>query len=73
MLITPSSISRAPSGSGDTWAGLRSELAERVLSGPGLRLNWLAKLDRSSLLEELLAGGAAGRAGGGRAAARARL
>ena len=61
MLIAPSSIPPAP-GSGDADAGLRAELAERVLSGPGLWLDWLAELDRASLLEELLAGDAVGRA-----------
>jgi Transposase DDE domain/Insertion element 4 transposase N-terminal len=62
MLIAPSSIPPSPSGSGDADAGLRAELAERVLSGPGLWLDWLAELDRASLLEELLAGDAVGRA-----------
>ncbi|HXZ71100.1 MAG TPA: transposase domain-containing protein [Streptosporangiaceae bacterium] len=62
MLIAPSSIPPAPSGGGDADAGLRAELAERVLSGPGLWLDWLAELDRASLLEELLAGDAVGRA-----------
>ena len=62
MLIAPSSIPPAPSGGGDADAGLRAELAERVLSGPGLWLDWLAELDRASLLEELLAGDAFGRA-----------
>jgi Insertion element 4 transposase N-terminal/Transposase DDE domain len=63
MLIAPSSSPPAASGSGDAAdAGLRAELAERVLSGPGLWLDWLAELDRASLLEELLAGDAVGRA-----------
>jgi hypothetical protein len=34
----------------------------RVLSGPGLWLDWLEELDRASLLEELLAGDVIGRA-----------
>jgi len=34
---------------------VRAELAARMLSGPGLWLEWLAEMDRSSLLEELLA------------------
>ncbi len=55
MVITPSSIPAAPSGAGDADAVPRAELAERVLSGPGLWLDWLAELDRASLLEELLA------------------
>src|SRR5260370_42620484 len=62
MLIPPSSIPPAPSGSGDADAGLGAELAERVLSGPGLWLDWLAEPARASLLGELLAGDAAGRA-----------
>ena len=52
MLITPSSI--PPVFSGDD-SGPRPELAERVLSGPGLWLDWLEELDRASLLEQLLA------------------
>ena len=48
MVITPSGA-----GAGD--AGPRAELAIRMLSGPGLWLEWLAEMDRSSLLEELLA------------------
>ncbi len=54
MLLTPPSISPAPSGDGDPVPG--GGLAGRVLSGPGL---WL---DRASLLEELLAGGVIARA-----------
>jgi hypothetical protein len=55
MLLTPSSISPAPSGDGGDAPS--SGLAERVLSGPGLWLAWLEELDRASLLEELLASG----------------
>jgi hypothetical protein len=52
MLLAPSSIAPAPSGEAPS-----SELAGRVLSGPGLWLDWLEELRRESLLEELLAGG----------------
>ena len=51
MLIVPSSILPAPSGGGDAVP----DLAGRVLSGPGLWLDWLGELRRASLLEELLA------------------
>ena len=62
MVITPSSIPPAPPcgmGAADTVP--RAELAERVLSGPGLWLDWLEELDRASLLEELLANDVIGR------------
>ena len=52
MLLAPSSIAPAPSGEAPS-----SDLAGRVLSGPGLWLDWLEELRRESLLEELLAGG----------------
>src|SRR5438046_516923 len=58
MLLTPSSISPAPSCD----SGPREGLAERVLSGPGLWLDWLEELQRESLLEELLADGVIARA-----------
>jgi ATP-dependent Lhr-like helicase len=61
MVITQSSISPAPPAGGDADAVPRAELAEWVLSGPGLRLDWLAGLDRASLLEDLLADDALGR------------
>jgi hypothetical protein len=60
MLITSPSIPPAPSG--DDGANLGTELAGRVLSGPGLWLDWLADLQRESLLEELLADGMIARA-----------
>jgi hypothetical protein len=53
MLIASSSIS--PAQPGDDGAAPCPELSERVLSGPGLWLDWLGELDRASLLEELLA------------------
>ncbi len=40
----------------------RTDLAGRVLSGPGLWLEWLGELQRASLLEELLAEGVIARA-----------
>jgi len=50
-----------PAGHDHTEAGeedrLRADLASRVLSGPGLWLDWLGDLDRRGLIEELLAGG----------------
>jgi hypothetical protein len=55
MLIMPSSIPPVPDGDGDAVPG--ADLAGRVLSGPGLWLDWLEELDRASLLEELLAEG----------------
>ena len=60
MLIAPSSI--PPALPGDADAGPDPGLAARVLSGPGLWLDWLEELDRASLLEELLAGDVIGRA-----------
>jgi hypothetical protein len=60
MLITPSSIPSAPSGDGGAVPG--TDLASRVLSGPGLWLDWLGELQRASLLEELLADGVIARA-----------
>ena len=60
MLITPSSIPPAPAGDSDAVPG--ADLAERVLSGPGLWLDWLGELQRESLLEELLADGVIARA-----------
>ena len=53
MLITPSSIPPAQPGDDDAIGG--AGLAGRVLCGPGLWLDWLEKLQRASLLEELLA------------------
>src|SRR5216684_1021191 len=35
--------------------GLRADLASRILSGPGLWLDWLEERDRHGLIEELLA------------------
>ena len=58
MLVMPSSIPSVPpvpAGDGDAVPG--AGLAGRVLSGPGLWLDWLEELDRASLLEELLADG----------------
>ncbi len=60
MLVMPSSIPPAPAGDGDAVPG--TDLAGRVLSGPGLWLDWLGELQRESLLEELLAGGVIARA-----------
>jgi hypothetical protein len=60
MLIASSSIS--PAQSGDDGAAPCPGLPERVLSGPGLRLDWLVALDRASPLEELLAEDVIGRA-----------
>src|SRR5713226_42027 len=60
MLIAPSSMLPAPPGDGD--AVPCGDLAERVLSGPGLWLDWLGELDRQSLREEPLAGGVIARA-----------
>ena len=60
MLIMPSSIPPAPAGDGDAVPG--ADLAGRVLSGPGLWLDWLGELQRESLLEELLADGVIARA-----------
>jgi hypothetical protein len=58
MLVVPSSIPSALSGDGDAVP----DLAGRVLSGPGLWLEWLGELQRASLLEELLAGDVIARA-----------
>ena len=58
MLVMPSSIPSVPpvpARDGDAVPG--AGLAGRVLSGPGLWLDWLEELDRASLLEELLADG----------------
>ena len=60
MLVMPSSIPPAPARNGDAVPG--TELAGRVLSGPGLWLDWLEELQRESLLEELLAEGVIARA-----------
>lgn len=59
MLITPPSIPPAPPGDGGAQC---PDVAERVLSGPGLWLDWLEELQRESLLEELLADGVITRA-----------
>ena len=42
MLVMPSSIPPVPAGDGDAVPG--ADLAERVLSGPGLWLDWLARV-----------------------------
>ena len=60
MLITPPSIPPPLAGDGDAVPG--ADLAERVLSGPGLWLDWLGELQRESLVEELLADGMIARA-----------
>ena len=53
MLIASSSIPPVLPGDGDAVPG--TDLAGRVLSGPGLWLDWLEELQRGSLLEDLLA------------------
>jgi hypothetical protein len=60
--MPPASSSIPPPAAADSEDASRAGLAERVLSGPGLWLEWLGELRRDSLLEELLADGAAGRA-----------
>jgi len=60
MLVMPSSIPSAPPGDGDAVPG--AGLAGRVLSGPGMWLDWLGELQRESLLEDLLADGVIARA-----------
>ena len=60
MLVMPSSIPPAPAGDGVAVPG--TDLAGRVLSGPGLWLDWLGELQRESLLEDLLAEGVIARA-----------
>jgi hypothetical protein len=60
MLVMPSSIPAAPAGDHD--AVPETDLAGRVLSGPGLWLDWLEELQRESLLEGLLAEGVIARA-----------
>lgn len=46
MLITPSSIPPAAAGDSDAVPG--ADLAGRVLSGPGLWLDWLGELQGGS-------------------------
>jgi hypothetical protein len=58
----PSASSSIPPAVPDGPEAACPELAERVLSGPGLWLEWLEELERESLLEELLADGAVARA-----------
>jgi len=60
MLVMPSSIPPVPAGTAVPFR--ERTLAGRVLSGPGLWLDWLGELQRESVLEELLAGGVIARA-----------
>jgi hypothetical protein len=60
MLVMPSSIPPAAAGDGVAVPG--TDLAGRVLSGPGLWLDWLGELQRASLLEDLLVEGLIARA-----------
>jgi hypothetical protein len=62
MLVMPSSIPPAAAGDGVAVPG--TDLAGRVLSGPGLWLDWLGELQRASLPEDLLAEGVIARAQG---------
>jgi hypothetical protein len=58
MVIAPASTAPAPQGEESGTA----EMAARIASGPGFWTEWLAELDRRSLLEELLAEGVIARA-----------
>jgi Insertion element 4 transposase N-terminal len=58
MVIAPASTAPAPQGEESGTA----EMAARIASGPGFWTEWLAELDRRSLLEELLADGVIARA-----------
>ena len=53
----PDPLSRAEAEEEEEGPSLRVGLASRVLSGPGLWLDWLEDLDRRGLIEDLLAGG----------------
>ena len=59
MLADLPSIEPAPPGGGEAVLG---DAAARVASGPGFWMGWLAELDRTGLLEELLAGDVIARA-----------
>ncbi len=55
MLMSSPQARAAVPAEAEEEPGLRADLASRILSGPGLWLDWLEELDRHGLIEELLA------------------
>jgi hypothetical protein len=60
-MLMPSPLAMAAAGAEaeaeDEESRLQAGLASRILSGPGLWLDWLEEIDRRGLVEELLAEG----------------
>jgi hypothetical protein len=57
LMPSPLAMPAAEAEDEDEESRLQAGLASRILSGPGLWLDWLAEIDRRGLVEELLAGG----------------
>jgi hypothetical protein len=57
LVSSPQARSVVPAEAEEEESSLRGGLASRVLSGPGLWLDWLEDLDRRGLIGELLAEG----------------
>jgi hypothetical protein len=60
-MLMPSPLAMAAAGAEaeaeDEESRVQAGLASRILSGPGLWLDWLEEIDRRGLVEELLAEG----------------
>jgi hypothetical protein len=57
LMPSPLAMPAAEAGDEDEESRLQAGLASRILSGPGLRLDWLEEIDRRGLAGELLAEG----------------
>ena len=57
LMPSPLAVPAAAAEAEDGQSRLQAGLASRILSGPGLRPDWLEEIDRRGLVEELLAEG----------------
>ena len=55
--VVPAEAEAEASQEEEEESSLRADLASRVLSGPGLWMDWLEDLDRHGLIQDLLARG----------------
>jgi hypothetical protein len=56
-MLMPSPLTMPAAAAEDEESRLQAGLASRILSGPGLWLDWLEEIDRRGLAGELLAEG----------------